>query len=272
MEALVRLYKSGNKSIGFVPTMGYLHDGHASLIRQSLENNSITICSIFVNPTQFNNPEDFRLYPKNEKGDVVLLQKNACDVLFIPEEDFVKEILDVNIDMKGIDKVLEGEFRPGHFKGMVNIVSLLFQIVAPDRAYFGQKDFQQLRIVQMLVAQKFSEIEIVPAPIVREASGLAMSSRNVRLSPEEKHKALKIAQALFFIREQSWQVSDVKVLKEQALKEFFNAGDVKIEYLEIIDAQTFTPVSKLSPKLSIIVCVAAFVGKVRLIDNVSINS
>ena len=272
MEALVRGYKAENKSIGFVPTMGYLHEGHASLIRQSAENNSITICSIFVNPTQFNNPEDFRLYPKNEKGDVELLQTNNCDVLFIPEDDFVNDILDVNIDMKGIDKILEGEFRPGHFKGMVNIVSLLFQIVAPDKAYFGQKDFQQLRIVQMLAAQKFPKIKIIPVSIVRETNGLAMSSRNARLSPEEKQKALNISQALFFIRDQAQRTRDTKILKTEALKHFFSSGDLKLEYLEIVDEQTLVPVSELQLKGSVVVCVAAFAGKVRLIDNIIINS
>ncbi len=272
MEALVRGYKAENNKIGFVPTMGYLHEGHASLIRQSVANNSITICSIFVNPTQFNNPEDFRLYPKNEKGDVELLQQNKCDVLFIPGDEFVNDILDVMIDMKGADKILEGEFRPGHFKGMVNIVALLFQVVQPHKAYFGQKDFQQLCIVQMLRAQKFPKIEIIPSPTIREESGLAMSSRNARLSKEEKQNALKISQALFSIREHSKQIWSAKTLKDQAIKDFFSSEELKLEYLEIVDAQTLVPVSDLASGLPIVVCIAAFAGKVRLIDNIIINS
>ena len=272
MEALVGLYKKENKIIGFVPTMGYLHEGHASLIRESVKNNDITICSIFVNPTQFNNPEDFRLYPKDEESDIALLKKNACDVLFIPGAEFVADIVDVSIDMKGVDKVLEGEFRPGHFKGMVNIVSLLFQVVAPGKAYFGQKDFQQLCIVQMLATQKFPGIEIIAAPIIREDSGLAMSSRNARLSSEEKQNALKISQALFSIQKQSALLRNTKTLKTQALKDFFSSGDLKLEYLEIVDTQTLVPVSELLPKVSVVVCIAAFAGKVRLIDNIIINS
>jgi pantoate--beta-alanine ligase len=272
MEALVHGHKAENKSIGYVPTMGYLHEGHASLVRQSVAGNAITICSIFVNPTQFNNPEDFLLYPKNETGDIELLEKNKCDVLFIPGDEFANDITDVTIDMKGADKILEGEFRPGHFKGMVNIVALLFQIVQPDKAYFGQKDFQQLSIVQMLRAQKFPEIEIVPSTTIREESGLAMSSRNARLSKEEQQNAFKISQALFSIREHSKRIRNAKTLKDQAIKEFFSSGELKLEYLEIVDAQTLAAVSDLHSNLPIVVCIAAFAGKVRLIDNIIINS
>ena len=272
MEDLVRQFKLKNLSIGFVPTMGYLHEGHASLIRQSLSDYQFTICSIFVNPTQFNNPEDFKLYPKDEKRDIQLLQNNGCDALFIPGDEFVNDILDVSIDMKGLDKILEGEFRPGHFKGMVNIVSLLFQVVQPDKAYFGQKDFQQLCIVQMLAAQKFPAIKIVSAPIVREPDGLAMSSRNARLSKEEKQNALKISQALFSIQQHSQNIHDSKTLKEQAIKEFFTSEELRLEYLEIVDVQTLAPVPKLFPGNTAVVCIAAFAGKVRLIDNIIINS
>ncbi|MCX6182868.1 MAG: pantoate--beta-alanine ligase [Bacteroidetes bacterium] len=272
MEALVRLYKEEKKSTGFVPTMGYLHEGHASLVRESVKNNDVTVCSIFVNPTQFNNPEDFRLYPKDEKGDISLLMKNGCDVLFLPEDDFVNEIVDVDIDLNGIDKVLEGEFRPGHFKGMVNIVSLLFQVLSPDKAYFGQKDFQQLCIVQLLAAQKFTSIEIIPSPIVREQSGLAMSSRNARLSEEEMQSALNISKALFSIRDAILNNRDSASLKKKAIKDFFSAGDLKLEYLEIVDAQTLQPVLEVPKARPVVVCVAAFAGKVRLIDNIIINS
>jgi len=192
--------------------------------------------------------------------------------LFIPGDELVEDILEINIDLQGADKILEGEFRPGHFKGMVNIVSLLFQIVQPDRAYFGQKDFQQLFIVRMLAAQKFPKTKIISSPIVREATGLAMSSRNSRLSQEEKQSALNISKALYFIQELAKLISQTKILKEQAIKEFFNSGDLKLEYLEIVDSQTLAPVSELGPNLSIVVCIAAFAGKVRLIDNIIINS
>lgn len=272
MEALIEAYRNEGKSIGFVPTMGYLHDGHASLVRESVKNNDITICSIFVNPTQFNNPEDFRLYPKDEKGDIALLEKNDCDVLFIPADDFVNDIVNVDLELKGVDRVLEGEFRPGHFKGMVNIVSLLFQVVPANRAYFGQKDFQQLAIVQMLAAQKFPEIEIVPSPTVRETSGLAMSSRNARLSDSEKQNALKISQALFSIRDKAQAIRDTQMLKQEAIKDFFSSRDLQLEYLEIVDAQTLEVISELKKGVPAVVCVAAFSGKVRLIDNVIISS
>jgi len=272
MEALVAQYKLAHKSVGFVPTMGYLHEGHASLLRQSALENDVTVCSIFVNPTQFNNPEDFLLYPKDEVNDVLLLKKNGCLVLFAPEDDFVNEIVEVSLDLKGVDKVLEGEFRPGHFRGMVNIVSLLFQIVRPNKAYFGQKDFQQLFIVQKLVAQNFPEIGIVASPTIREESGLAMSSRNARLSAVQREQATKIAKALHLAKSLAKEKRSVSAIKEELRFKFFNNDDLRLEYLEIVDAQTLLPLTDFSFPSRSVVCVAAYAGKVRLIDNMSINS
>jgi pantoate--beta-alanine ligase len=252
--------------------MGYLHDGHASLLRQASLENDIAICSIFVNPTQFNNPEDFLLYPKDEVNDVLLLEKNGCSVLFAPEDDFVNEITEVSIDLKGADKVLEGEFRPGHFRGMVNIVSLLFQIVRPSKAYFGQKDFQQLFIVQKLAVQNFPEIEIVASATVREKSGLAMSSRNARLSAVQREQATKIAKALYLAKSRAKEKGSVAALKAELRREFFSTDELRLEYLEVVDAQTLLPIADFSFPSPSVVCVAAYAGKVRLIDNMSINS
>ncbi len=269
METIASVFRAGGKRIGFVPTMGFLHEGHLSLIRRAKENNDVVVCSIFVNPTQFNNAEDFELYPRNETADFALLESVKCDIVFAPENDFVNEIMNVNIDLKGIDNLLEGKFRPGHFKGVVNIVSLLFEKVKPNKAYFGQKDFQQLAIVKELAKQKFPEIEIVACATLREQDGLAMSSRNARLSEEQKQLSLNISAALRFIEEKSIQEKEVNTLKKLAIEKFFNSG-LDLEYLEVIDSETLQTIDVISHK-TVVVCVAAFAGKVRLIDNIIIN-
>jgi pantoate--beta-alanine ligase len=270
MESIVKSILLKNKTIGFVPTMGYLHSGHLSLLKAAQKNNDISVCSIFVNPTQFNNSEDFKLYPRNEKQDFELLETNGCDIVFAPEVDLVNDIEDIALDLQGVDNLMEGKFRPGHFKGVVNIVALLFNIVQPNAAYFGEKDFQQLAIVKMLAKAHFSSIEIMPCSTLREESGLAMSSRNARLSEEEKQKALAISKALFYIKEEAKGLKDTKQLKEKAIDLFFKNGELQLEYLEISDADSLQAIEVISTKKAV-VCIAAFCGKVRLIDNIVIN-
>jgi len=270
MESLVQNLLLKQKSIGFVPTMGYLHEGHLSLISAAKKENNVVICSIFVNPTQFNNPEDYKLYPRNEERDFKMLEENTCDIVFAPGPELVGDIKQVSLNLNGIDTVMEGKFRPGHFQGVINIVSLFFQIVKPTSAYFGQKDFQQLAIVQQLAKANFPSLNIVPIPTKREENGLAMSSRNARLSEEEKIKALQISAALFFIKEASKDIKDCSVLKKTAIEKFFSNGDLELEYLEISNAETLETLVHLS-KVKAVVCIAAFCGKVRLIDNIVIN-
>jgi len=269
MESIVKSMLSKNETIGFVPTMGCLHIGHLSLLRAAQKNNDISVCSIFVNPTQFNNMEDYMLYPRNEKNDFQLLETNGCDIVFAPEADLVNDIEEITLDLRGVDNLMEGKFRPGHFKGVLNIVALLFKIVQPSAAYFGEKDFQQLAIVKMLVKAHFPSIHIVPCSTLREESGLAMSSRNARLSEEEKQKALAISKALFYIRDAAKSTKGTKELKEKAIDLYFKNGELQLEYLEISDVDSLLPLDNIEQKA--VVCIAAFCGKVRLIDNIVIN-
>lgn len=269
MESIVKSILLKNKTVGFVPTMGYLHSGHLSLLKTAQKSNDVSVCSIFVNPTQFNNTEDFKLYPRNEKHDFELLETNGCDIVFAPEDELVNYIEDIALDLKGVDSLMEGKFRPGHFKGVVNIVALLFTIVKPSAAYFGEKDFQQLAIVKMLAKSHFPAIEIVSCATSREESGLAMSSRNARLSKEEKQKALAISKALFYIKEEAKSTKETQELKEKAIDLFFKSGELKLDYLEISDMHSLLHIEKIEQRA--VVCIAAFCGKVRLIDNIVIN-
>lgn len=269
MESIVKSILLKNKTIGFVPTMGYLHSGHLSLLKSAQKNNDISVCSIFVNPTQFNNSEDFKLYPRNETQDFELLETNGCDIVFAPDVDLVNDIDEIKLELQGVDNLMEGKFRPGHFKGVVNIVALLFKIVQPTAAYFGEKDFQQLAIVKMLAKAHFPSIQIVPCSTLRETSGLAMSSRNARLSEEEKQKALAISKALFYIKEEVKNTNTTLELKQKAIDLFFKNGEVELEYLEISDVDSLLPIDKIEQRA--VVCIAAFCGKVRLIDNIIIN-
>ncbi len=269
MEIVVKSMLSKNQTIGFVPTMGCLHSGHLSLLKAAQKNNDISVCSIFVNPTQFNNIEDYMLYPRNEKNDLQLLETNGCDIVFAPEADLVNAIEEITLDLLGVDSLMEGKFRPGHFKGVVNIVALLFKIVQPSAAYFGEKDFQQLAIVKMLAKAHFPSVHIALCSTLREESGLAMSSRNARLSAEEKQEALAISKALFYIKDAAKSTKGTKELKEKAIDLYFKNGELQLEYLEISDVDSLLPLDTIEH--TAVVCIAAFCGKVRLIDNIVIN-
>lgn len=263
-------------SIGFVPTMGALHAGHIALIERCRAENGLVVASIFVNPTQFNNKEDLAKYPRTLEVDSLMLEKAGCDVLFAPE---VEEIYPEksgsgsgsqkweSVDLGNLDKVMEGAQRPGHFKGVIQVVSKLFDIVEPDRAYFGQKDFQQLAVIRELVRQLNYRVEIIPCPTIRESDGLAMSSRNVRLTADERRVAPKISQILFQVKELS-KTKTADELKIFAEAEFKKEKLFTLEYVELADAKTLMPVKNLYEHLDVVVCVALKLGNVRLIDNI----
>jgi pantoate--beta-alanine ligase len=262
--------KQSGKSIGFVPTMGALHKGHLALVNCSILNNDLTCVSIFVNPAQFNNPDDLRQYPRMEKEDIGLLIKGGCDVVFIPD---IKEMYPEEdkrmFDLGGLDEKMEGEFRKGHFNGVAQIVSKLFSLIKPNHAYFGRKDFQQLTIIEYLNDRYLRElgIRVVACNTVREPDGLAMSSRNLLLNPEQRNSAALISKTLFNLKitAMNRSVSEIK-------NEFINTIDtdqhLKTEYIEIVDNNTLNAVEHISPGQTT-VCVAVFCGKVRLIDNLS---
>lgn len=256
------------KMIGFVPTMGALHEGHLSLVERCIEDNDICVVSVFVNPTQFNNKEDLVKYPRNLNQDASYLEKAGVDIVFAPSVEEVYPTPDTRqFDFGQIDKVMEGVHRPGHFNGVAQVVSRLFDIVKPDRAYFGEKDFQQLAIIRAMVKQLNLNVRIVPMPIVREPSGLAMSSRNERLTLEQKNIAVNISKVLFESRKwmSDYSVSDV----EKRVTDALNTFDVlKVEYYEIVDGYSLQSVSDWSDSDYIVGCIAVFCGDVRLIDNV----
>lgn len=260
-------------SIGFVPTMGALHEGHLSLIQGAKSQNDICIASIFVNPLQFNNIEDFNKYPIQNEKDIELLEKAGCDILFIPTvAEFYPSQPKLKIDIGLLDRILEGEHRPGHFSGVAIVVSKLFHVVMPDKAYFGQKDIQQVAVIRQLVSELNFPIEIVACPIIREESGLAMSSRNMRLSSAGKDLASNLYKCLCRI-EKSIKISadwSVPVVKKNGL-DFLNQFEgIQVEYLEVVQADTLEAITDLKPKSAIAICIAAYVEGVRLIDNLVI--
>lgn len=258
-----------NKSVGFVPTMGALHSGHLSLVKQCLKDNDICVVSIFVNPTQFNNSDDLEKYPRTLEKDTELLKSISDDIIvFAPS---VKEIYPEpdtrQFDFGRLDKVMEGKFRQGHFNGVAQVVSRLFDIVKPEKAYFGEKDFQQLAIVKALVKQLNLDIQIVPMPIVREDSGLALSSRNQRLTDQQKNTAVNISKILFKSRDEKHKYSVDETLNNviTAINSF---EELDVEYFEIVDGNTLQPISDWNQSDYIVGCITVFCGDVRLIDNI----
>ncbi|MDD4800764.1 MAG: pantoate--beta-alanine ligase [Proteiniphilum sp.] len=267
-EALQQVRRQG-ESIGFVPTMGALHEGHATLVRQSVAENDFTVVSLFVNPTQFNNPEDLRLYPRTPERDHRLLERLGADLLFTPSVEEIYPEPDRRVfDFGLLDKVMEGRFRPGHFNGVAQVVSKLFRFVQPDKAYFGEKDFQQLVIVREMVRQLQLPVEIVGVPIVREPSGLAMSSRNARLSAQERENAAQIYRVLHDSLALKEACAPVK-LAEWVVGEINKVPGLRVEYYEIVDGYSLQPVSTWEESGRSVGCVAVFCGAVRLIDHIS---
>ena len=261
------------KTIGLVPTMGALHEGHAALVRRAVSENDVCVVSVFVNPTQFNNPEDLIKYPRTLDKDVELLTDLGVHFVFAPspEEMYTPEevLQPFSFDFNGLDEVMEGKMRPGHFNGVVQIVSRLFYLVRPTRAYFGEKDFQQLAIIHHMVERssmkdQFDGLKIVDCPIVREKSGLALSSRNQRLSQEEKTTAINISKILFSSVEWAKTASVKEV--QQRVTDTINAVDgLEVEYYEIVDKHTLQPTDNWENAVG---CVTVYCGPVRLIDNI----
>lgn len=267
-KAILPLKEAG-KSVGFVPTMGALHEGHVSLVRKSIEQNDITVVSIFVNPTQFNNKEDLVKYPRTLDKDSALLKDIGADFIFAPNVNEVYPEPDTRqFDFGLLDKVMEGKFRPGHFNGVAQVVSRLFDIVKPDRAYFGEKDFQQLAIIRDMVKQYAFPIEIIPMPIVREESGLAKSSRNQRLSKEEKEDAVAICRALYRSKESIDKYS-VQETCRNVVDEINSIPSLTVEYFEIVDGDSLQSINNWSDTSYAVGCITVFCGEVRLIDNIT---
>ncbi len=258
------------QSIGFVPTMGALHEGHLSLFRQSLKDNALTIASIFVNPTQFNNAEDLANYPNPLEADKNMLSRLGVDVLFAPNiEEMYPNGLEVeNIDLHGLDKVMEGTHRPGHFEGMATIVKRLLRIVNPNTAYFGEKDFQQLAIIRNMVKDDMPQIEIIGMPIVREENGLAMSSRNLRLTEIQKEKATVIYRTLKELKKHAVDASPSNLL--QLAYKNFAFSSLELDYCTIAETTTLKEVEQFQKDQSYRAFIAAFCGDVRLIDNIEL--
>ena len=263
--------ESGLK-LGFVPTMGALHAGHISLVEKAKRENDLVIVSIFVNPTQFNNPEDLKNYPRTPEDDHRKLKAAGADLLFEPSVDEIythglhegKEI-----DLGKLEHVLEGAHRPGHFKGVVQVVSRLFEIVQPHKAYFGEKDYQQLAVIRKMTGALHYPIEIIGCETMREESGLAMSSRNLRLSPEERETATQIYKAMKYVRDNHKKLGASVALKN-AIDTINSHPPLKVEYLEIADASDLQPISENDDSKKARIFAAVFCGNVRLIDNMEI--
>jgi len=254
-------------SVGFVPTMGYLHDGHLALVKQARVENSVVIASIFVNPTQFGPTEDFKTYPRNTERDLAMLRKERTDIVFMPPaEEMYPEGFSSWIEVENVTDRLEGSCRPGHFKGVATVVAKLFNIVEPSRAYFGQKDAQQALVIKKMVADLNMNLEVIVAPTVRESDGLAMSSRNVNLNPKERQAAIVLFKALTLARN-LWGKGErnAKHMCQKMTSLISKEPLAKIEYVSIANAQTLEELSKIdSPALA---SLAVRIGKTRLIDN-----
>jgi pantoate--beta-alanine ligase len=257
--------------IGFVPTMGALHAGHISLVKQAVSETQVVVVSIFVNPTQFNDKSDLEKYPRNLEADLKLLEKTGCQIVFAPKpEEIYPEPDTRKFEFGELETVMEGKHRPGHFNGVAQVVSKLFDIVEPDKAYFGLKDFQQLAIIKAMVKQLKLPVEIISCPIIREESGLAMSSRNELLTVEERKSAAVISRTLFEAKKLSTQKS-VSELIEWISQTINKNQYLTVEYVEIADDQQLQPVKSWDKKGGKVCCVAVFCGKVRLIDNIVFN-
>ena len=261
------LRKQG-KSIGLVPTMGALHEGHASLVKCAVAENDVVVVSDFVNPTQFNDPNDLIKYPRTLDADCALLEKEGAHIVFAPSVEEVYPEPDTRtFSYAPLDTVMEGKYRPGHFNGVCQIVSKLFMMVEPDKAYFGEKDFQQLAIIREMVKQMEFPLQIVGCPIVREKDGLALSSRNARLSEEQRQQALNISKTLF--KSLEWAAGhSVEETQQFVEKSIAEAEGLELEYFEIVDGVTLQKISAWKDAPYVVGCITVYCGEVRLIDNI----
>ena len=273
LKTYFKEFRSENSKIGFVPTMGALHKGHLSLLEKSIENNDITIASIFVNPTQFNKKEDLENYPRTLESDLSLLESISCDVVFIPsvKEIYTNTVTSVHFNFDGLETLMEGKYREGHFNGVGTIVKKLFEIILPTNAYFGEKDFQQLQIIRKMVEKTALDVTVVCCATHRETSGLAMSSRNARLTTEEKEAATIIYKTLQEVKKKINHLPLTDINKWVASK-FIQQPLFTLEYFTIAEEETLKSVTKISPKKNYRAFIAAYAREVRLIDTISLNS
>lgn len=257
------------QKIGFVPTMGALHEGHISLVKAARKECDIVVVSVFVNPTQFNNANDLESYPRKEEEDLQLLKDNHCDFVFMPSVEVIypKDYQEVKVNLGFIGTTMEGKFRPGHFDGVVNVVSRLFDIIQPHFAYFGKKDFQQVAVIKEMVKQIKSSVIIRSVPIKREPNGLAMSSRNLRLSEQDRKKSVIIYKAL--IKGKEWAENCSPAVTQKRMMEFFEDSDLEVEYISIVHPDTLMELNQYWVK-GATACVVAYCGEVRLIDNMEL--
>ena len=268
LQAELTVLRAQGKKVGLIPTMGALHVGHASLVKRSVSENGVTVVSVFVNPTQFNDKNDLAKYPRTLDADCRLLEDCGAAFAFAPSvEEMYPQPDTREFSYAPLDTVMEGAFRPGHFNGVCQIVSKLFDAIQPDRAYFGEKDFQQLAIIREMVRQMNYKLEIVGCPIVREEDGLALSSRNKRLSAQERENALNISRTLFKSRTfaTSHTVSETQKMVEEAIEA---APGLRLEYFEIVDGNTLQKVNSWEDAQYVVGCITVFCGEVRLIDNI----
>ena len=267
IEELITLQKQKGNTIGFVPTMGALHPGHISLINYSKQQTNFTVCSIFVNPTQFNNASDLKHYPRTPEADIKLLEEAGCDALYMPD---VKDVYPENdirqFNFGYLDTILEGAKRPGHFNGVGQVVSILLEGVKPHKAFFGSKDYQQVMVVKSLVKQLNLSVDIIACPILREVDGLAMSSRNTRLSEEERKTAAFIPKMMTEAKSLVLQkgIAQAKLFVEEQITQH---PTMKLEYYEVCDAETLEILNEFNPAKKSVSLIAVFVGNIRLIDN-----
>lgn len=269
LMAYVSELRAAGRSVGFTPTMGALHDGHFSLLRQSIEENDVSMCSIFVNPTQFNNADDLKKYPRTLKTDSAGLERNGCDILFAPTVDEIypggEEQYELDIDLNGLDTLMEGAHRPGHFAGVVQVVKRLLDIAQCDRLYMGQKDFQQFTIIDHMIRTLEMPVELRVCPIKRESYGLAMSSRNARLTEQQRQDACILYETL--TRAKGWiSTFSAKEIENIAMAMLTVPG-FEPEYFSIVDGYMLRPVEDASQHDYVVACTAVWTGGVRLIDN-----
>ena len=268
IKDLVNKFHLDGKKIGFVPTMGALHDGHISLIKKSKSENSLTICSIYVNPTQFNNVIDLNKYPVTLESDIDKLEVAACDVLFLPSTDemYLNDEVNEHYDLGMLEHILEGKYRPGHFQGVCTIVDKLLKSIKPNTLYLGKKDYQQCMVINKMITDKKYEVKLEICDTIREPAGLAMSSRNLRLNEVERIDALKIIETLKNIKKDI-KPGNLEEIKIKATK-YLTKNGYKVDYTEIADAATLEIVSDWDGKTKLVALVAAYLNNVRLIDNI----
>lgn len=272
LEEAISQLKKDDKSVGFVPTMGALHQGHLSLIEYAGKDNDIVVVSIFVNPTQFNDKSDYAKYPRIIETDVEKLNKVKCDIIFTPDENEMYPEEDKRqFDFGNLDKVMEGKHRPGHFRGVALIVSKLFEMVKPDKAYFGEKDFQQVAVIKHLTKQLKFDIEIISCPIIREEDGLAMSSRNMLLTKEERNTVALISKTLFKAKDIA-KNKTVSETKDWVIRTINDNPLLKVEYFDIVNDENLTTIKDWNQNAGKVGCIAVHVGNIRLIDNVRFYS